>query len=1350
VSVTETMAGWARELSEVGGRNTLLWAPDSRSGHLDLTNAHPGGVSMLLAGRRTTLSDLVRESVAFDEALATARRLHEHAETLRDERGLAACFLAIGVATWDPPRARAVVEAPVLLRTATLRPTTTAEADFVVDLGQSVEVNPALVNYLQSVAGIPVDAASLSSLTELRGGGGFDPYPVYAALGRLCVDVPGFAVAPRLVLGTYPYGKPIMVADVGRNTQWLAQVPLLAALAGDSDAAARVGGELPATAPLRDPEREVLALDLDGDQQEVLEHVRAGRPLVLHAPPGTGRTQTVAAIVAALAHDDRSVLYVTPSRATIQALRARLATVGLRELVLDCIGAGEDRGPVVHELGQALVRAEALDDRELAELADPRDRIERATDIAERQQALHNHVEALHERRDPWGVTAYQIQHELARLTALDPAPGSRVRLTGAALRAVDRARLAELTEELTQAARDGAWSSAADPWYAADVTTDEQVARAREIVERLAGDGLDTPREQLDTILRESSLPPAHDVADWGRALETMHGVRETLEVFRPEIFDIPLDEHVVATGSVEFRAGQSIELGPLTRWRVRRQARRMLRPGRPPADLHAELVSARAQRRLWHDLVGAGGRPEISPRLDEAQAAYATLHDDLAWLSERLAPTEEGGGLTTISLTFLRARLTRLRENLGRLEVLPRVTPRLVRLREAGLGEVVDDLARRGVPAEQVGAETEHLWWASLALDVTTHDTRYAAHDGASLRDQATELAELDAQARIIDAGRVRALVDQRSRQRARANPRQTDLLHTQSRMEHGQLPFADLFREAEQVVLALRPCVAVSPYAAAQLIEPGTVFDVVIVDDADLVTTAETVSALSRAGQVLVVGDPGGRGPSAFRVGLGSAGAAAAGGGGAAASSAAGAAGAAGAAAAGKTEAGARHNDPDQLPLGASLLAAASAVLPTRRLSWWHEPVDPRLHLADPAARRFAVPGPTPPVLRLERADGTGAVLPGTDGAIESTEAEVAKVVEVVVDALRTDVARSLAIVTLTEPMARLVRTALQAQVGLLEDEPEVVDRLADAGAGGEPLVVVPYWRAQGLTRDIVVLSVGYGRTPHGRVLHRFPTLAGEQAEHELLAATTLARRELVVVTTLDAADLDPDRLRTPGATRLLDLLRVAERGGLGEGASGDPDPLMDYLATRLRAEGLVVEQDLGVGEHRIELVVGHPSYPGRWLVAVEGDGPAYAALPGVRGRDRLRGLQLRRMGWEPARVWSTDLFRDPAREVARIVAVTKRAAAQAKRSDASREDDTAPLRRAGSDGGAAGGGVAGGGVAGRADDADPSTAKRAQRSPFDSARDDSDVGWGDRPASESAHDRWLEEQRPPHWE
>ena len=48
-------------------------------------------------------------------------------------------------------------------------------------------------------------------------------------------------------------------------------------------------------------------------------------------------------------------------------------------------------------------------------------------------------------------------------------------------------------------------------------------------------------------------------------------------------------------------------------------------------------------------------------------------------------------------------------------------------------------------------------------------------------------------------------------------------------------------------------------------------------------------------------------------------------------------------------------------------------------------------------------------------------------------------------------------------------------------------------------------------------------------------------------------------------------------------------------------------------------------------------------------------------GEPGRDsvRLRHEQLTRMGWAPLRVRSTDVFTDPAREVARVLEAVREA-------------------------------------------------------------------------------------------
>src|SRR5450631_1010368 len=155
--VAAAVRTWQRHLVDLGGRNTLLWYQDLPSGTLDLSTAHPGGMAMLLAGRPTRLSDLVRESTALEEARRRARTIRAKTLELHEERGITTGYIAVGMATWQVSGASRLPCAPVLLRSCLLRPTDAAQLDFDIDLGQEVEFNPVLEHYLRSEQGVEID-----------------------------------------------------------------------------------------------------------------------------------------------------------------------------------------------------------------------------------------------------------------------------------------------------------------------------------------------------------------------------------------------------------------------------------------------------------------------------------------------------------------------------------------------------------------------------------------------------------------------------------------------------------------------------------------------------------------------------------------------------------------------------------------------------------------------------------------------------------------------------------------------------------------------------------------------------------------------------------------------------------------------------------------------------------------------------------------------------------------------------------------------------------------------------------------------------------------------------------------
>ena len=94
------VATWRAALVEAAGGSTLVDVELLGDAALDLSAAHPSGISQLFAGRETRLSNLVREGAALSTARRRARAVSARAAVYAQRYGIAPTSLAIGVATW--------------------------------------------------------------------------------------------------------------------------------------------------------------------------------------------------------------------------------------------------------------------------------------------------------------------------------------------------------------------------------------------------------------------------------------------------------------------------------------------------------------------------------------------------------------------------------------------------------------------------------------------------------------------------------------------------------------------------------------------------------------------------------------------------------------------------------------------------------------------------------------------------------------------------------------------------------------------------------------------------------------------------------------------------------------------------------------------------------------------------------------------------------------------------------------------------------------------------------------------------------------------------------------------------
>ena len=108
---------------------------------------------------------------------------------------------------------------------------------------------------------------------------------------------------------------------------------------------------------------------------------------------------------------------------------------------------------------------------------------------------------------------------------------------------------------------------------------------------------------------------------------------------------------------------------------------------------------------------------------------------------------------------------------------------------------------------------------------------------------------------------------------------------------------------------------------------------------------------------------------------------------------------------------------------------------------------------------------------------------------------------------------------------------------------------------APGGPEPFFVKNLETVQGDERDVIFISVGYGRTADATLAMNFGPLNGDGGERRLNVLITRARLRCEVFSSLTADDIDLDRTRARGVRALKSFLAYAQ--DRPPGGDGHPD-------------------------------------------------------------------------------------------------------------------------------------------------------------------------------------------------
>jgi hypothetical protein len=468
-----------------------------------------------------------------------------------------------------------------------------------------------------------------------------------------------------------------------------------------------------------------------------------------------------------------------------------------------------------------------------------------------------------------------------------------------------------------------------------------------------------------------------------------------------------------------------------------------------------------------------------------------------------------------------------------------------------------------------------------------------------------------------------------------------------------------------EAGRVLRRLKPVWLMSPLSVADILPlEEQLFDVVIFDEASQIPVEDAIPTLYRAPQMIVVGDEMQLPPSSFF--------------------------------SGQTGGGAREEDDASLfvyDLNAdSFLNRASAALPRTLLAWHYRSQHEALIGFCNRAFYKGELQTIPHVAELPRR-GQIRVTSAADAKVFAPAAlqqplsfhrmecspynnqrnpgEAAYIASLVREILRTEAKLSIGVVAFSQAQQQEIESALNGLAASDRAFRTALDLEEEREENGQyvGLFVKNLENVQGDERDVIILSICYGPDATGRMIMNFGPINQNGGEKRLNVIFSRAKRHMLVVSSIDGAQIT--NTYNYGANALRKYLTYAqaasvgqieamaaalvEYGGRSDGQAQDEQGQLvaDQIGAELSARGFVVARNHGQSDLKCHVAVKRAGET-NFSLAVQIDDRAHYHNADFAARYVVQPSLLSAFGWSVMTVLAKDWRNDPGKVIERIVA------------------------------------------------------------------------------------------------
>jgi very-short-patch-repair endonuclease len=1224
----------------------------------------------------------------------TLLKIYTEAKGFIEEQGINVLYLSIGFLEWyEDDNSQIPRKAPLLLLPVELTRGNAKEAFKVNFSGEDLEPNLSLEAKLKAEFGVVLPGFPEDSL---------DAGTYFSEVGEAVSSKKRWVVnRDEMQLGFFSFGKFRMYKDLDPDI-WpedhsLLTHEVIGALLGDgfkeSEPRFQEGERLDDHI---DPAEVHFVKDADSTQTIAALEVMTGKHMVIQGPPGTGKSQTITNIIAECIGQDKTVLFVAEKMAALEVVKRRLDEVHIGDGVLELHSHKSNKKLVIQELGRTLnlgkpIVNDGSDD--LDAFRQSRDRLNRYCQEAN-EPVLSSGVSFV----DALGF-CLQIKKKWSDLPRFD------FELMKNWTASFSLKQLAHVQEVADYVDENGTPSR--NPFFASDrrsfspthqANLNEQISIAATEVEQLElmagrlaqrlGFSLPMTIGQCRTVcraaLRACEAPQLTDVAierdEWQKQrdeIRAMISAGELITTARRALEEVLID----AAWSADLRLTRQALMAYGGKWwrvfsgeyrRAKKELLGLCRTALPADDASClevvdTVLDAQANQPIFEKSVGLGktlfgshwqGIESDWEVLSLVSDWIISLYDDigqgevpesiLEFLSgelnrqnldvdsevttkqadkveKRLGDLRQEMGISAgdvgeQSLAEIGSELTMWHERLGEMYQLVRYRQLQDQLTESGLQFVLGAADEWELPGTALLDSIKLTFYEGLVNEAYENRPAINRFDRTAHANQIEKFRDLD-QLQMIHAQGKLALKHFEGIPRLGGSG-QVGIISHELNKKRRHLPIRKLIKQAGLAIQQFKPVFMMSPMSIAQYLEPGSVtFDVVIFDEASQVKTVDAFGAISRGKQIVVVGDTKQMPPTDF-FGRG------------------------------------YEGDEDEESATGDIESVLGLFLargaPQAMLKWHYR----SRHESLIAVSNYEF-YENKLVVFPSSGSNTKASglhfhhLPDTvydRGKSRTNKEEARAVAEAVMEHARQQPDLTLGVVAFSTAQRDSILFHLD-QLRRSDDSGEAFF----ADHPDEPFFVKNLENVQGDERDVIMISIGYGKDAAGRVSPSFGPVNREGGQRRLNVLISRAKQVMHVFANFTGDDLKVTSSSPFGVKALQHFLKYAQNRQLDvplETGKLPDSPFEEEVISALRDAGYDIEPQVGTAGYFIDLAVRDPDRPGAYLLAIECDGAAYHSSLSARDRDRLRQSVLEGLGWRFHRIWSTDWFRNPASELVRV--------------------------------------------------------------------------------------------------